>query len=155
MIRPLRTRSQEARDRLGADWLVMERDYLLTWVLAGIVSVPELSAKLGFKGGTALKKCYFGDYRFSYDLDFSALEDVPRGDALERCFREACVGAERMLEPYAPVAMVSERYVEREPHPGGQEAFTTRGRLPWHNRPETWMRVIVEITVDEPVLWPI
>ena len=155
LIRPLRTRFQEARDRLGPDWQVMERDYLLMWALAGIASVPELSEKLVFKGGTALKKCYFGDYRFSEDLDFSALEDVPRGAALERCFRESCVRAERMLEPYAPVAMIPERYVEREPHPGVQEAFTIRGRLPWHNSPETWVRVMVEITVDEPVLWPI
>ena len=65
MIRPLRTRLLEARDRLGADWQVMERDYLLTCALAGIASVPELSEKLVFKGGTALKKCYFDDYRFS------------------------------------------------------------------------------------------
>jgi hypothetical protein len=29
-----------------------------------------------FKGGTALKRCYFGDYRFSEDLDFSLVEKV-------------------------------------------------------------------------------
>ena len=27
-----------------------------------------------FKGGTALKRCYFGDYRFSEDLDFTLTE---------------------------------------------------------------------------------
>ena len=83
------------------------------------------------------------------------MDDVPRGAAMERCIREACARAERMLEPYAPVAILSERYTEREPHPGGQEAFTIRGRLHWHNRPETWARVMVEITVNEPVLRPI
>jgi predicted nucleotidyltransferase component of viral defense system len=30
-----------------------------------------------FKGGTALKKCYFSDYRFSEDLDFTLAEEVP------------------------------------------------------------------------------
>ena len=31
----------------------------------------KLKETMIFKGGTALKKCYFGDYRFSQDLDFS------------------------------------------------------------------------------------
>ena len=34
--RPLRTRLQEARRRLSIPWEVLERDYLLSWVLAGI-----------------------------------------------------------------------------------------------------------------------
>ena len=62
-MKPLRTRLQEARRRLGIPWEVLERDYLLSWVLAGIGEVAELQSALVFKGGTALKKCYFGDYR--------------------------------------------------------------------------------------------
>jgi predicted nucleotidyltransferase component of viral defense system len=73
-MRPLRGRLEEARVRLGVPWEVLERDYLLSWILAGIGRVPELRGALIFKGGTALKKCYFGDYRFSEDLDFSAIE---------------------------------------------------------------------------------
>ena len=49
--------------------------------------------------------------------------------------------------------IVCERYTEREPHPGGQEAFTIRARLPWQSYPQT--RVMIEVTVDEPVLWPV
>ena len=70
-MKPLRPRLEEVRQRLGIRWEVLERDYLLSWVLAGIAAVPELRRTLVFKGGTALKKCYFGDYRFSEDLDFS------------------------------------------------------------------------------------
>ena len=73
-MRPLRNRLQQARQRLGAPWEVLERDYLLSWVLAGIDRVPALGCKLVFKGGTALRKCYSGDYRFSEDLDFSGLD---------------------------------------------------------------------------------
>ena len=73
-MRPLRTRLEDVRRRLGIRWEVLERDYLLSWVLAGIDAVPELRRTLVFKGGTALKKCYFGDYRFSEDLDFSGRE---------------------------------------------------------------------------------
>jgi len=36
--------------------------------------VSDLRSELAFKGGTALKRCYFGDYRFSEDLDFTLLE---------------------------------------------------------------------------------
>ena len=55
-MKPLRTRLQEARRRLGIPWEVLERDYLLSWVLAGIGEVAELQSALVFKGGTALKK---------------------------------------------------------------------------------------------------
>lgn len=49
---------------------VLERDYCLAWFLAGL-SQSALRVALVFKGGTALKRCYFGDYRFSEDLDFT------------------------------------------------------------------------------------
>ena len=47
---------------------VLERDYCLSWLLVGLSRSP-LRERLAFKGGTALKKCYFTDYRFSEDLD--------------------------------------------------------------------------------------
>lgn len=49
---------------------VLERDYCLAWFLIGLSRSP-LREALVFKGGTALKRCYFGDYRFSEDLDFT------------------------------------------------------------------------------------
>jgi hypothetical protein len=55
---------------------VLERDYCLAWFLAEL-SQSELQRRIAFKGGTALKRCYFGDYRFSEDLDFTLLEQTP------------------------------------------------------------------------------
>ena len=52
---------------------VLERDYCLAWFLVGLSRSP-LREALVFKGGTALKRCYFGDYRFSEDLDFTLAE---------------------------------------------------------------------------------
>jgi predicted nucleotidyltransferase component of viral defense system len=49
---------------------VIERDYCIAWFLAGLAQC-DLQPALAFKGGTALKRCYFGDYRFSEDLDFT------------------------------------------------------------------------------------
>src|ERR1700684_3053466 len=54
---------------------VLERDYCLAWFLAALAE-SDLKAVLGFKGGTALKRCYFGDYRFSEDLDFTSTAEV-------------------------------------------------------------------------------
>ena len=62
----------EVRDSasvLGLRPQVVEKDYVLGWVLAGIYQHAALSEKWIFKGGTCLKKCYFETYRFSEDLD--------------------------------------------------------------------------------------
>jgi predicted nucleotidyltransferase component of viral defense system len=50
---------------------VLEKDYVLGWLLAGIYQSPALRESWVFKGGTCLKKCYFETYRFSEDLDFT------------------------------------------------------------------------------------
>jgi len=50
---------------------IIEKDYLLGWILGGISQHGELGSDWVFKGGTCLKKCYFETYRFSEDLDFT------------------------------------------------------------------------------------
>ena len=67
----------------------------------------------------------------------------------------AAVGGPRkglsvILDPYAPVEIVCERHVERDPHPGGQESFDIRARFPWHRQLQT--SVMVEIAMDEKLL---
>ena len=62
---------------------VLERDYCLAWLLAGIAE-SDIRTALGFKGGTALKRCYFSDYRFSEDLDFTLLEPMPFEELTDR-----------------------------------------------------------------------
>src|SRR5437867_6951583 len=151
-MKPLRLRLEEARKRLGLPWEVLERDYLLSWILAGITQVEILQNSLVFKGGTALKKCYFGDYRFSEDLDFTGVESAPTGVAMEAAVKEACARAVQLLDPYAPVEIVCERHTERETHPGSQEAFDIHARFPWHRQPHT--RAMVEIALDEQLLRP-
>src|SRR3989344_3720277 len=49
---------------------VIEKDYALTWVLYGL-SKTEFRKYFIFKGGTALRKIYFPDWRYSEDLDFT------------------------------------------------------------------------------------
>jgi len=152
-MKPLYNRLQEARSRLGIPWEILERDYLLSWVLAGISRTEAIQDTLVFKGGTALKRCYFGEYRFSEDLDFSAVGDVPTGVAMEDALRAACEKAVELIDEYAPVEIQCERYLEKEPHPTGQEAFSIRARLPRHRQLQT--RVLIEVTEDEKIMKPI
>jgi len=151
-MKPLRTRLQEMRQRSGLPWEVLERDYLLSWILAGISRVDVLRDTLVFKGGTALKKCYFGEYRFSEDLDFTGVGSAPTGRRMKMAMDEACAIAVKLLDPYAPVEIVCERHVERDPHPGSQEAFDIRARFPWHRQLQT--SVMIETAMDEKMLKP-
>lgn len=68
---------------------VVEKDYVLGWVLAGIGTEPTLRDGWVFKGGTCLKKCYLETFRFSEDLDFTVLDGAPieERDVLERLGR--------------------------------------------------------------------
>lgn len=59
---------------------VVEKDYALGWLLAGLSAHPSLAESWIFKGGTCLKKCFFETYRFSEDLDFT-LRDPGHLDA--------------------------------------------------------------------------
>jgi len=56
---------------------IIEKDYVIGWVLWGIGSDPELGAYWAFKGGTSLKKCYIETWRFSEDLDFTVMPGEP------------------------------------------------------------------------------
>ncbi len=56
---------------------VIEKDYVIGWLLWGIGTHEVLRDAWVFKGGTCLKKCYFETYRFSEDLDFTVLPNGP------------------------------------------------------------------------------
>lgn len=61
-------------DATGLTPPVVEKDYVLGWLLQGVYRHPMLREQWVFKGGTCLKKCYFETYRFSEDLDFTLLD---------------------------------------------------------------------------------
>ncbi len=83
----------EARERFGEKLArripesIIERDYCLAWLLCSITGHPVLSEVLAFKGGTALRRVHFGEYRFSEDLDFTLTEDLEL-EGLFNAFRE-------------------------------------------------------------------
>lgn len=66
--------------RQNVDPAVIDRDHALGVVLWA------MAAQIGqqgwiFKGGTCLRKCHFGDYRFSEDLDFTVTRKLAVAEA--------------------------------------------------------------------------
>lgn len=128
---------------------IVEKDYALSYLLAGIAKQDQLTHSLVFKGGTALKKIFFGDYRFSVDLDFSTL-NAPKNQALEDALQSAMTISHELLSNYGPFELQLKRFPEREPHPTGQEAFNINVKFPWHR--SALCTIKIEITHDEPVI---
>jgi len=125
---------------------VLERDYCLSWFLAGLSQSP-LGDRLFFTGGTALKKCYFPDYRFSEDLDFTLAEEVP--------FETIRNGLDAGFEKAYQESGVLLRYArsDRQPHTNSH-TFYLNYEGPLGNLP-SGKEVKTDITIKEKVVFPI
>jgi len=62
--------SQRLAAKAGVPPETIEKDYFIELVLFYMAKNIYFNERLVFRGGTALKKIYFLDYRFSEDLDF-------------------------------------------------------------------------------------
>lgn len=142
---------KQKADETNTPLWIIEKDYALSYLLAGINEVPPLRDWLVLKGGTALGKAYFQNYRFSEDLDYSSRKS-PDVDNVEKGITVAVDMMEAMLQEKGPVLVQSERLHLREPHPRGQIAYIIRIQFPHHREPIC--RLKIEITVDEQVLLP-
>lgn len=143
----LRARARQQGVRLD----ILEKDYALSYLLVAIAETPGLES-IVLKGGTALKKAYYGDYRFSEDLDYSAVHlGVPSG--LHESVSAAVQRMAERLNERGPFAVAHEPLMLKEPHPGGQIAYLVRVQFPGQRQP--LCRLKLEITVDEPVLLPV
>lgn len=52
---------------------VVEKDYVILEVLHGLSKARQLREKFVFKGGTALRRVFFPEWRYSEDLDFTVV----------------------------------------------------------------------------------
>jgi predicted nucleotidyltransferase component of viral defense system len=116
---PLQKRLLVLTRSLRVPLTTLEKDIALGALLAAIAADPVLARTLVFKGGTALKRLYFGDaYRFSEDLDFSAVA-APRGADLASLLDQARVHAVTALSAEGPFDATLEPLRVRDAHPGG------------------------------------
>jgi predicted nucleotidyltransferase component of viral defense system len=74
-------RITQQADADGVDADTVERDYVLTHVMASLSHHPD-NGIFQFKGGTLLRLCYFNDYRYSADIDLNLDPGVDVNDAV-------------------------------------------------------------------------
>ena len=122
---------------------VIERDYVLAWFLNGLAEHP-LRERLAFKGGTALRRCWFNDYRFSQDMDFTltgplAIEDILDG------FRDIYAA----VEAASGVQFQFDRSARRQGRNNHTFYLQYQGPLPASND------VKVDITIEEKICFPL
>lgn len=131
---------------------IVEKDYAISYLLRAIAETPGLGERVVLKGGTALKKMYYQDYRFSEDLDYSTVSLGPLPD-IAQSMQEAVRRMAEQLDERGPFEVRHETLTLKQPHPGQQAAYLVRVRYPGQR--EALCRLKVEITVDEPVLLPV
>ncbi len=134
----------------NADLNMVEHDYVLSWVLAGLYRRLALKERLVFKGGTALRKCYFPDYRFSADLDFTLNQSLSSqelraetGVACQTITQET--GLQLLLVDFRTLRDVP----GEEAHQGRVEYTGPRGRL-GGSQP----RIRLDLTIYEKLVLP-
>ena len=124
---------------------VLERDYCLSWFLVGL-SGTILRDILAFTEGTAIKKCYIPDYRFSEDLDFTL-----RHDSSFDNIREQLDAAFKHTEQASGIRLEISR-IDRHFHENTYTFFVGyEGPLPGAAGKE----VKVDLTIRERLVFPI
>lgn len=145
---------QDILDRAG-EWRllprVVEKDYVLGWLLAAFAEDAECNKAWVFKGGTCLKKCYLETYRFSEDLDFTLLPTAAySAEELTKIVQRIARRASEMIGIEFPLEQITVQEFKdrlRRPTFFGKIAYRgpmgDRGSLP---------RVVLDITRHEKVV---
>lgn len=130
---------------------VVEKDYVLGWLLAGIANNSN-TKRWAFKGGTCLRKCWFETYRFSEDLDFTVGPDDLDPDLLMSTFRE--IGA-WLFEQCGLEIRVDERSFRQRQNKRGNP--TIQGRIGYVGPlgSPSVPKVKLDLTADEVLVRPL
>lgn len=139
----------EIANETGLAPSVVEKDYVLGWVLAGIFERPNLKDSWIFKGGTCLKKCYFETYRFSEDLDFTLKE---KGHLNSDFLLMEFTGVSEWLYERTGIEIPSDRLkfdIYRNPRGG----VSCEGKVYYNSffasGKRSWPKVKLDLTADE------
>ncbi len=144
----------DAATRVSLSPHVVEKDYVLGWVLAGIYAHEDVRDAWLFRGGTCLKKCFFETYRFSEDLDFTLRDAGHIGEHfLQTAFGE--IGA--WIYEEAGIEIPAEKQdFDIFVNPRGN--LVCQGKLsyagPISPRTGGWPRIKLDLTAVERVVLP-
>ena len=123
----------------------VEKDYVILWLLSGLVHSGIARHGWIFKGGTCLRHCYYKGYRFSEDIDFSC---KPGGDNLAKSLQLLQKSTDKIQSESGI------RIIVKEPHTIARDFQIeipieySRGGMRRQGLPQ----VKVHLTFDEPIL---
>ena len=131
---------------------VVEKDYVLGWLLWGVANHEATADAWIFKGGTCLKKCFFETYRFSEDLDFTLSADGQLDeDFLRGVFAEIAAAVYSHTGVELPTnAHQFDLYRNPRGHLSCQVRIPYRGPV----SPPSMPRVKFDLTADEVLVLP-
>lgn len=146
----------EMASALGLLPNIVEKDYVLGWILAGINAHDELADTWVFKGGTCLKKCYFETYRFSEDLDFTLrAEGHINEDFLRRVLGEVVEWVEEQSGLAVPAdQMVFDIYENPRGRICSQGRIGYRGPVSPTVASGGWPKIKLDLSADERLVLP-
>jgi predicted nucleotidyltransferase component of viral defense system len=137
---------------------VVEKDYVLGWLLVAIARHAETAEHWVLKGGTCVKKCFFETYRFSEDLDFSLLPDAMYTE-LE--LRETLGEVTALASEWSGIEFDSGSLSVRS-RMDRLNRHTFEGKVGYRGplAVPTWPRILFDLTqhepvIDDPVLRPV
>jgi predicted nucleotidyltransferase component of viral defense system len=135
---------------------VIEKDYVLGWLLAGLNAHPEIVDSWVFKGGTCLKKCYFETYRFSEDLDFTLREEGQLEEGfLRRITREVIAWVADESGLVLPADQLSfDLYENPRGRRSCQGKIGYRGPVSPASAAGGWPKIKLDLTADEKLVLP-
>jgi len=142
------------------DPMIIDLDYSLGWLLLGLTNTSKWSQSCVFKGGTCLRKCYFPDYRFSEDLDFTMIYFVTPDDLGEWITQSA----EWITDQQGPNFLIQPTRLEIVNDEYGNETYQARiyyrGPLEWGGPPRaikldvTRAEIVTLPAVEKPIIHP-
>lgn len=139
----------------GLEISQIEKDYVLGWILAGISEDEQLSKAWAFKGGTCLRKCFFEDYRYSEDLDFT-ITNKETSD-VENFQNSLTRIAEWVLKQTSIEIDINRSIIEVVHNLSNQKII--QGRIFYRgpsspSSPRAWPKIKLDITADEIIVHP-
>ena len=133
---------------------IVEKDYVLGWILAGINAHEAIAESWFFKGGTCLKKCYFETYRFSEDLDFTLRDENHIDDKfLRETFEDVVAWVSEQSGLNIPADQLSFDIYE---NPRGR--LNCQGKIAYRGPASPtsggWPKIKLDLTADERLVLP-
>jgi len=131
---------------------VVEKDYVLGWLLAAASQHAVVREHWILKGGTCVKKCFLETYRFSEDLDYSLLPAAPYDSAsITSILRELAETTSRL----SGIRFSTDQFTVKE-RKDKLGRVTFEGRIGYQGplAVPNWPRILFDLTQHEPVIVP-